>query len=384
MRRFLMFMVPLSLVVTMFAASDSDAVSKNKVMQDFKANYTQAAGRKLQSMEYVGKPRSFMHPEGLVKVPYKAYQVKFVDLFEACGLKVEYIFEVWYRKDATYVQNVVFDHKFLNTPPPPEALTDDQIQALVRGAWSKGNGSFVSRITQLKVDKQTGTWEFCNPKWDLEFTVQILAGDESDTEHDLYECQGLGLVTKRDDKLEILTNECKDPKTGNRVQCYYKTHCKNLGKKSAVAPITWGEVAKKLFEKGICEATSGGRSGRSDCEVSTIKAIKEGTYDEKTKLKSFRVAFEVGYTEKNQVRKSGDPWTYESKYRCVMEAPLFFNTAYTDKWGFKNEVSWCAKADGACELEYEDWSLVSVCQCLGPEPYCKALNAMKVERSKNR
>ena len=62
-----------------------------------------------------------MQAEGLVQVPYKAYQVKLVDLFEACGLKVEYTWEVWYRENKTFTQIAILDHKFLNSPPPPPA-----------------------------------------------------------------------------------------------------------------------------------------------------------------------------------------------------------------------------------------------------------------------
>ncbi len=383
MRRFLMFAVPLSLIVVSLAVSDSNAVSKNQVMKDFKANFTQAPGRKVQSMEYVGKPRSFLHPEGLVKVPYKAYQVKFVDLFEACGLKVEYLFEVWYRKDSTYVQNVYSSHKALNEPPPPEALKDEELQKLVRGAWNMGSGNYVAKIQSLKVDKQTGSWEFCNPKYNVEFTIQVLGGDMNEMQHDLYECTSYAKITKVDEKVDVLTNLCKDPKTGNEVQCYYSNHCKNLGKRSAVQPLAWGEVAEKIFKKGICEATSDGRTGRSNCNISSIKLVKEGAYDEKTKQKTMRVEVVSEYYEKNAFRKSGDEWNYETKYQCILEAPVAFNIAYADKWAFRN-ISWCAKADGDCDLQMDSTHLGSVCKCLSPDAYCKrqteALNERKGSR----
>ncbi len=371
MRNFI-FLVSVLTGVSMLFFSGASARNKSQAIKDFQSQYKQEAGRKQLSLSYVGKPRNFTQTEGIVKVPFTAYQVKLVDLFESCGLQVEYTWEVWYRRNKTFTQIAILDHKFLNAPAAPEPLPEAKVLELVGNAWEKGSGHYTTKIGSIAVTKQVPGWNFCLPKYELEFTVNLTSGKSHETMHDAWECKAAAVITKKGEDLEVNTNDCFDPKTGKKTQCFYANHCKNLGKKSAISVLSWGDLAKKVLEKGLCESASG--STRSVCKVAALKLLSEGNPTADNKKKTFKLEYQLTFTESNSGRKApSDPWRVTSRYQCFALAEVEWNDSYEDNWHV-SDTKYCPNATGACDRE-PSRDLFRVCRCMEPASHCEGLKS---------
>lgn len=349
------------------------AVGKAKVLKDFKSQYELPEGRKLLSTKFLGKKRRFRQVEGIRSVPYVAYKVQVDNLFTDCGLKVRYVWEVWYRKGREFRQIAIFSHKFLNAPKPPAPLSTDQATELIKKGWEKGSGHYTTKVVKVDVTKQTPGWNFCFPKWELEFSIQLTSGKSHETVHDFYECKALATVTKKKDDYEVNTNDCVDPKTGKKTQCFYANHCKKLGTKNAVSAISWGDVAKKALEKGLCEYTA--ESTMRDCKLAEVKLLKEGEPTKDAKKRWFKVNAVLSFDESNRGRRERtDPWRVNSRYRCFVDVELEYSTSYEGNWGASTEMKWCRDESGPCDVKYTS-NLAKVCTCLEPAAHCKAKKA---------
>ena len=361
--------VPLALALAWPTAAV--AVPKGKILKDFKSQYQVPEGRKVLKTKVLGKRRKFLLQEGLRKVPYLAHRVQVDNLFTDCGLKVRYTWEVWYRRSRQFTKIAIFDHKFLNAPKPPAPLAEADALNHIKNGWEKGQGHYTTKVTSVKLVKQTPGWNFCFPRWELEFTIQLTSGKSHETMHDFYECNARAMVTKKKDGFEVNTNTCIDPKTKKPTQCFYENHCKKLGQKSAVSALAWGDVAKRVVEKGVCDYIGG--NTRSDCAFKKVKLLRAGKPSADMKKIWFKVDATVGFNESNRGRRERtDPWKVDSRYHCVVDVELEYSTSYEDKWAASTEMKWFKPDNPSVEKKYIS-NLAKLCTCLEPKAHCEAV-----------
>lgn len=226
--------------------------SKKQVLKDFQNTHEISKGRKVLTTTYVGEPRKFTQIEGLVKVLYTAYKVAVVELFEDCGLKVEYTWEVWYRQDGrtwNFAQIAIWGHKPINEPTKPMPQIDDStIKNLIKGKIQERSShqTYKTKLEELSVLGKKSSWNFCTPVYQVLSKAKVVGGEETENAVDVWECTFASLIQQKDGKWENPSTDCFYE--GKPQSCYYKTMCKNLGAKSKIETIQWAE-AKPLIQK---------------------------------------------------------------------------------------------------------------------------------------
>jgi hypothetical protein len=228
-----------------------EAVSRRRVVRDFKKGYKVPKHRKILKIRYTGKKRRFWKWVGGRKRRHKSYIVKVDNLFKECGLKVRYTWGVWYAKMGRrwiYQKNVIRGHKKLNKPTKGANITDAQISRILKDNL-KSSASWSYHVVKAKVlEKKLKKWEFCTPHFWMKARIQLLGGSRSATHATLYSCKIEATITEVNGKMGYTDLKCYDKNGKLRSYCQYSNMCKKIGKRlNAPAPPSWSsKVARKI------------------------------------------------------------------------------------------------------------------------------------------
>jgi hypothetical protein len=361
----------------MFAPEAVAGVPSAQVLKDFKRDAKSEPGQKILSTKYVGHERNFQKVIGLVPVDFTAYEVEEVVLYEECGTKMKFGWEVWYRKSGgklVYDTNATLDMQVVSTPPAPAPLEEQVAIEQISGSFQKASSP--AKIINAKIGSQKGSWNFCDNKWEIESVVTLTEGDTHEAMHDKYECPMVTEVYKRKGKLEPQLTYCLDSsKSNQRVGCYFPNpnHCKNLGKVSVVSEITWSPKVEEAIKTRVCEGY--GYDPRKDCKVEGLSLVSAGKSEQffNDPAKRFMVQWQPSFDEINHSTAQGRQPRVRSRYQCKGDVVVV--QRYTgSEWNLSaQEVHVCPPNKTTCDdtlnPQVSFWEL---CSCLGPQDHCDA------------
>lgn len=380
-----------ALLIALSVPLDAEAVGKGQVLKDFQSQYKVPAGRRVLKTQFIGKKRNFLRQEGFTKVSYSAYKVSVLNLFEECGLKVNYVWEVWYRKNKQFTQIAIWSHKLLNKPTKaipalPPGLSETLLNTYLKSFNEGQHGRYVASLVDTKVLDTKGGWNFCTPNYKIFTKTNLAAGDPNSAKKQMLECDLVVSTAQKNGAWTHLGTNCLD-RSRKEVQCNYDTMCKNKGEKVFTPPLARSrasaEIKKRLIDRPAW-VEGYGFSSSSEVNVGDVEivSVKDGKDPiRKVIIAKFPVSAGKLWT-RNWVPDPKDcavPKTARSEqikadFECVARFPMKYD-AFVHKTWVPERMENCTADGKACSSKTREWKVQDYCRCLPSSPdYCVTLD----------
>jgi len=379
-----------TLLLALSVPNSAVAVSKKKVIKDFNSQYKTPAGRKVIKTKYLGKKRNFLRQEGFRKVSYSAYKVSVINLFEDCGLKVNYVWEVWYRKNKQFTQIAIWSHKLLNKPTKAMPELSPGLEKTLLGVHLKAfnagqHGRYVANLVDTKVTDTKSSWNFCTPNYKIMAKTNLAAGDPNSAKKTMFECDLVINTAMKDGKWTHLSTNCLGEK-GKETSCHYDTMCKNKGEKVFTPPLDKAKASEHIHKRLVdrpawVEGYSFSSSSKVNVGKVTILSVKDAKDPtKKVIIAKFPVTAGKLWT-RNWVPDSAECAVAKTKraeyikadFECTARFPMKYDAHMYKTW-VPERMENCTPDGKACSSKSQEWKVQDYCRCLPTSPgYCTTL-----------
>jgi hypothetical protein len=336
-------------------------VSRKRVLKEFKDAFQVPPASKMIQSYHTGKIRNYKEARGAQQVPFQEHQVAVILQLTDCGIKMRYIWNVYYYKlETEWIFQDIRQIKSTQLTWPKKkhpVLNESETKKIVsEGIIKQYSGVQVQGVTILN---NKATWRLCVPEYQVTSKVELFMKDDVYNRITRYECIFNSTLAHQNGSWGYIQSGCTYKNKG-MPDCHIGTMCRELSTESTVPAITDSDAVKLL--QAAFEDEYGLKKNNINVEIFNLTAkLPAENFGKKIPC-----TMQTRYTmdENKEISYNDNAVKMTAKVRAVYECIVYGFLRYS-----LNEKKWEGVIESCCPSENENCGL----SCSNPGKGCKRL-----------